>query len=697
MSSAWALFGSDSDDDKESTVSMTANSGNNNVIATKSQVKVPSTAPTAVATAERPWHKYIPKFSLSPAEQKDLFANQRTLITSYHKDPHSHPDMKDRDHHVDGFRMPPLYQSPLISVDVNMPHRGGGRGIIANEDIHPGTLLMAEHTRYPFLSKAECVKRETRVEFEFLQELIFEMPVDYAKKLLEDLEPLHPHKLDEITPSHMHFLRTVYEEAIQAFLDNAEESRKEAIGLTMDVLLRVVCLIHFNSFPSGISLHIAMVNHSCAPNAVKIALPKPKHAGKAKDELSPWDPEYLASISEIRAAQFIPKGEEVTICYISPDVSDFSRPFRQGYLMRQFQFACTCELCEKEKDLFPHTAPAHAPAHAHAPAAAGVTEESGATAPTDAAPASAAAMSYIDRLVTYYYNVPTDALMFDAEGNFRTEDDNTLATVSETTGIECPANMSLAAFIIQEAVALLTRDADKSSETTTGAVSTVDGYGLTAYEQEQVHRLLVGAVKSILPHLHAQSVESLAALTAACAKLPWFSALPLAGDVDVVAAGVRVGAALREEYLLRMKGIEAGAAAETKEETKQRKYKATQLVKGISVLFHDNSARIVASLTPCLTALGLMSSMRQLDDFIVKFGVHPSIKYADHLLEVSQSLQGLLASPSIARKVLLSLPFTEWIGATARDGGLFEREAFKAYTRVCELYNLCPVDGVIKV
>ena len=52
-----------------------------------------------------------------------------------------------------------------------------------------------------------------------------------------------------------------------ALLIREEEAKKDR--LDEEELLRLLCVVHFNCFSSGLYLHLAIINHSCRPNCVK--------------------------------------------------------------------------------------------------------------------------------------------------------------------------------------------------------------------------------------------------------------------------------------------------------------------------------------------------------------------------------------------------------------------------------------------
>jgi len=108
---------------------------------------------------------------------------------------------------------------------------------------------------------------------------------------------------------------------------SASEIGKQSGLDNHDVFFRLVCALHFNGFATGVYLHLAMINHSCAPNCVK------------------WGARDGIAHSEVRATRFIKAGEEITVSYLVPAMR--SKDARHRALNGQFQFTCTCELCMK--------------------------------------------------------------------------------------------------------------------------------------------------------------------------------------------------------------------------------------------------------------------------------------------------------------------------------------------------------------
>ncbi len=359
----WSFFG-DSDDDMESE-SFVPYEANPTTI----NNKLPPDALEVVVDHT----KYNPSFTYQECQQMSQFAAETEKIKKYNENPLIHSDIKEiapgMYSHVDGFKSAPLYQSPSVTVDVAMSNRGGSRGLIATEDIEPGTLLLAERCYWPFKSKEECAANQSRPELEFIQELLFELPISKILPALEALSELHPRHVHDIELSHHTFLNSIYGDALQSLIDALPEERIEIISImqkfagstdisSVDICLLLITKIHVNAFPTGISLHMAMVNHSCRPNAAKLSLkPSTNYAKNTKNsnmmkEHASFVTEFgPCKISEIRATNSIKAGEEIFICYIPEEATLLSYQFRQTYLLRQFHFKCTCSLCtEQEHD-----------------------------------------------------------------------------------------------------------------------------------------------------------------------------------------------------------------------------------------------------------------------------------------------------------------------------------------------------------
>ena len=228
-----------------------------------------------------------------------------------------------------------VYRSPLLGVQEEMASRGGGRGLIALGDIYPGTLLLTERLLVPLknpeISTTELSPLSKRPEVQLLKH-IFTLG---GTKALRNLSHFHPRSFVDIDPSHVEQLRKRYKGDINLLLtagliptDMLQKHRVDE-----NFLLLLMCKIHFNAFPSALYAHFAMVNHSCRPNCVKVAL-----LHEASD---------ISNHSELRAMEYITAGTELSISYV--DDFEMPRQVRQDMLYEQFRFRCTCRLCQNKE------------------------------------------------------------------------------------------------------------------------------------------------------------------------------------------------------------------------------------------------------------------------------------------------------------------------------------------------------------
>ena len=202
---------------------------------------------------------------------------------------------------------------------------------MAVKDIPAGTLLLIEA---PVADIPDEPMERDPAERCVLHLASGDVPLDVAKAALEDLKHLHPRERADIDESRYAKLQTDVQplkELLRSYCPLAKD-----LGLVDNPdnddypLIRLVCALHFNGFVTGAYVHLAMINHSCVPNSVK------------------WGARDGAVHSEVRATRFIRAGEEITISYLVPSVR--SRVARQRALSGQFQFTCSCDLCEGKCD-----------------------------------------------------------------------------------------------------------------------------------------------------------------------------------------------------------------------------------------------------------------------------------------------------------------------------------------------------------
>jgi len=132
----------------------------------------------------------------------------------------------------------------------------------------------------------------------------------------------------------------VNEEKISEIVDNLKQenqtkfkylkSKKENSGATScDIFLNNA--VHLDDGDCGVFLTIAMVNHSCTPNAA-------------------WGNTEKADTLELRAIKDIPAEREVTVNYISDKCLLMSPNERNKLLVDTWGFSCKCEACENDTD-----------------------------------------------------------------------------------------------------------------------------------------------------------------------------------------------------------------------------------------------------------------------------------------------------------------------------------------------------------
>lgn len=90
--------------------------------------------------------------------------------------------------------------------------------------------------------------------------------------------------------------------------------------------------INIDEFQYGLFLTIAMVNHSCVPNAV-------------------WGSTDQAETLELRSTQDISTGTEITVNYIGDKCLLMSPGERNKLLADTWGFSCSCEACENDTDV----------------------------------------------------------------------------------------------------------------------------------------------------------------------------------------------------------------------------------------------------------------------------------------------------------------------------------------------------------
>ena len=190
---------------------------------------------------------------------------------------------------------------------------GKGRGLVAAKDIKKGEVIFIDEPviKLPVDAQGNLTVSGSKA-LKSLKEQIDNMPLE-AK--------LQFHKLF-IPESQLNF----YNNYVRSTFAGASPSDRKLIKLFLSNSKLI------NGCENILYLNSALVNHSCAPNAIEYGLtPKTK-----EEELT----------NELRAIKDISKGEEIVTCYF-PDVKKYgsiSRKRKTG-IKKDFLFDCKCPVC----------------------------------------------------------------------------------------------------------------------------------------------------------------------------------------------------------------------------------------------------------------------------------------------------------------------------------------------------------------
>lgn len=207
----------------------------------------------------------------------------------------------------------------MKAVRLGESKSGGGRGVYAARDIAAGELLMAE--RPVVLCPAELRSNETlHVGLaRHLLSLERERGADGGwratdARVAELLDRLHPRSPGG--PLAAAFADELAEQV--AYLERQQGARPPR--LSRAEVLRVLLQVRLNAFASGLYLELSMINHACAPNAVKFRAEDDARDGRSR----------VCALRPLRS------GEEVTICYLGERL--LSHAARRAALLAQHRF-----------------------------------------------------------------------------------------------------------------------------------------------------------------------------------------------------------------------------------------------------------------------------------------------------------------------------------------------------------------------
>ena len=193
---------------------------------------------------------------------------------------------------------------------------GKGRGLVAARDIKMGELIFKEKPSIKLLSHP--------ADPAFMQSLKDQMKnlPEEAKSQFFKLKPL---TFDDVSGDST--WRSVY----QTVASNTSQIDFKLFNLYVGNSERFYCTINLGPLPKYLLyLNLALVNHSCAPNAAKGSL-------KLEEE---------DDCFELRAIRDISKSEEVNTSYFD-DVKQFGSIQRKRVagIRKQLKFDCKCSVC----------------------------------------------------------------------------------------------------------------------------------------------------------------------------------------------------------------------------------------------------------------------------------------------------------------------------------------------------------------
>ena len=190
---------------------------------------------------------------------------------------------------------------------------GKGRGLVAAKDINKGEVIFIDTPVIKLPTDAQGNLDMTGSKaLQSLKEQINNLPLE-AK--------LQFHKL-MIPESQL----KQFNDYVQTTFANASPSDRKMIKLFLSNAKLI------NGCENILYLNSALVNHSCAPNAIEYS-----EYGLMKDEVF---------TDELRAIKDISKGEEIVTCYF-PDVRKYGsipRKRKTG-IKKDFCFDCKCPVC----------------------------------------------------------------------------------------------------------------------------------------------------------------------------------------------------------------------------------------------------------------------------------------------------------------------------------------------------------------
>ena len=207
-----------------------------------------------------------------------------------------------------------------IKVEENVEMVGGGRRIVASIPLGVGEVLLVEKPfvlwRAARILPVPCENIPASFAVETLWGYFCSiLESNELCKVLHELKLLFPVELHHVSQKTRDFILRIFEPSIRSVIQQYD--------LEFDEAFRLLLAIHFNAFSSGLYLHSAMINHSCAPNAVRF---------------------FNGRTSTVYSISNIAIGQEITLTYLF-DALEMTQAKKDKMLEHQFDMRCLCNIC----------------------------------------------------------------------------------------------------------------------------------------------------------------------------------------------------------------------------------------------------------------------------------------------------------------------------------------------------------------
>ena len=201
---------------------------------------------------------------------------------------------------------------------------GGGRGWFATVALETGTRLYTERAVWSLPDGLDSVESGESVHVALTREML-QRPPEQRHGILQQLVGLYPLSL---APQHIH--PHVLQSCEQRHQQNMAQLMRQQTEppLPQEVVLCLLLKVQLNAFYSGAYVKSSLLNHSCRPNCIKLALSPDSDGGKGRGSSQ--------RASSVFVSRPIAAGEEITISYLIPCEQSLER--RRQQLQEQHCF-----------------------------------------------------------------------------------------------------------------------------------------------------------------------------------------------------------------------------------------------------------------------------------------------------------------------------------------------------------------------